>query len=153
MGTTTDDDLEHWHEHSTAEERAAERAVIEEHRQRRCEAKKVEMQRKADGWNRREAAAWAQLQEACADDSPAGQNSCSYLTRMYQGTYSPTAAAEYHEWLLGEMAAACAPPKSPKQLECEGLAKQIERHRSYHNDRGISYWTGRAAEAGCETSN
>ena len=111
--------------------------------------RKAEMQSKADGWNRREAAAWEQLQEACADDSPAGQNSCQYRRRMYQANYSPSEAADFQQWLLSEIAAACAPPKSREELECEKLAQVIEAERGRRNDKGIAYWKGRAAEAGC----
>ena len=139
-------DFEEWHDHPIASEVEAKR---EAHRQKRCEAKKAEMQRKADDWNRREAAAWEQLQEACADDSPAGQNSCQYRRRMYQANYSPSEAADFQQWLLSEIAAACAPPKSREELECEKLAQVIKAERGRRNDKGIAYWTDRAAEAGC----
>ena len=107
------------------------------------------MQLKADEWNRREAAAWAELQEACADESPVGQAQCEYRSRMYQANYSPSEAADFQQWLLSEIAAACAAPKSRAEIQCERLAQAIEGARSRRNDKGVAYWTQRAAEAGC----
>ena len=143
------DGVNAWHEHPTAEELEAEREAYRAHRQKRCEAKQAEMQRKADDWNRREAIAYQKLQEACADQSAVGQNSCEYRRRMYQANYSPAESAEFGEWLRGEIAKACEPPKSAKELECENLARVIEGARSRRNDKGIDYWTQRATEAGC----
>ena len=105
MGVLSDG-IEQWHDHGpSAEDLEALRA----HRQERCEAKQAKMQRMADEWNRREAIAYQELQEACADETPVGQNSCDYRHRMYQANYSPTVAAEFGEWLQGEIAKACAP--------------------------------------------
>lgn len=114
-----------------------------------CEAARANMQRQADAWNHREAAAWAQVQEACADESPVGQAQCENRSRMYQANYSPAAAAEFQEYLLGRMAEACAPPKSPEEVQCHRIARAIEGARSRRNDKGIAYWTQRSTEAGC----
>ena len=91
----------------------------------------------------------AQLQETCADESPAGQNSCNYRRRMYQANYSTAAAADFEKYLLGKIAEACGPPKSRQEIQCEQLARVIEGERSRRNDKGIAYWTQRAKEAGC----
>lgn len=50
------------------------------------------------------------------------------------------------EWLQGEVAKACGPPKSAKELACENLARVIEGARSRRNDKGVDYWTQRATE-------
>ena len=132
-----------WHDHGpTPEERAARH-------KRLCEAARADMERRADAWNHREAAAWAKLQEACADESPVGQAQCKYHRRMYQANHSPAAAANFQEYLLGRIAEACAPPKSREEVQCEHFAREIERARDVRNANGIDYWTKRATEAGC----
>ena len=145
MGTNgpCPDGVECWHGHGpTPEERAAQQARV-------CEAERAKVTREADAWNHRETAAWARLQETCADESPIGQNSCEYRSRMYQANYSEAAVADFEKYLLGRIAEACDPPKSHQELECEKLARVIERERSISNDKGIAYWTQRADDAGC----
>ena len=132
-----------WHTHGpTPEERAA-------HRKRNCEAAQAKMQRKADAWNRGEAAAWARLQETCGDKSPVGQAGCKNRRRMYQANYSAAAAADFKKFLLGKIAEACGPPKSREEVRCEQLARAIERARSRRNAKGTAYWMQQATEAGC----
>lgn len=97
----TDDGVEAWHTHGlTPEEQTAQRKYV-------CEAERAKRTRQADAWNRREAAAWAQLQEACADESPAGRNRCKNRHRMYQGNYSTAATADFEQYLLSSIAEAC----------------------------------------------
>ena len=114
-----------------------------------CEAARADGKRDAEAWNNREAAAWAHLQKMCANESPVSEYICEYHSQVYQESFSPEAAAEFPEYLLGRIAEACAPPKSREEVQCEHLARAIEGARSRRNDKGIAYWTQRATEAGC----
>ena len=114
-----------------------------------CEATRADMRDRAETWNHNEAVAWARVQEACADESPIGQAQCEHRSRTYQANYSPAAAADFQEYLLGRIADACAPPKSREEVQCHRIARAIERARSRRNDKGVAYWTQQSTEAGC----
>ena len=92
------------------------------HRKSMCEAERARMTRKAGNWNRRHTAAWAKLQETCADNRPNGRNACLNERRRYRTNHSPAAAAESHKRMRSRVSEACDPPKSLEEVRCKQLA-------------------------------